>query len=199
MSASVAHGMKVPERLIVVYLAALLFGLVLAPLLVHLRGWKPAALFFAAAAAYTAFGAFSFVQIQIALSQIRKAEPAYNDTYYVVSHGRFLINIGIAMAVFGAITWVQTRLEAMRYPALTQLLFWILHVALIGSTSIQGVFAFILPAPRRYIDHPELMETFVLISSWSSFLSQVALVGLLCLLLWSITAKWLLRLIWSHK
>lgn len=193
MPTSVAHGMKISEELIVIYSVTLLFGLILAPLLVHLRGWKPAALFFAAAAVYAVFGTFSFAQIQIALSQARKAETAYHDTYYVVSHGHFLVNIGIAMAVFGAITWVQTRFGAMRYPALTKLLFWILHIALIGSTSFQGVLAFILPRPRRYIDYPELMETYVLISSWSGVLSQAALLVLLCLLLWSITAKWLLR------
>ncbi|MFV1728279.1 cbb3-type cytochrome c oxidase subunit I [Phaeobacter sp. JH20_02] len=187
-----AHGLKIPERLIVIYSVTLLFGLMLAPLLAHFRGRKPAGLFFAVAAIYAVFGAVSFAQIQIALSQVREAEPAYHDTYYVVSHGYFLVNIGIAMAVFGAITWVQTRFGAMRYPALTKLLFWILHIALIGSTSFQGVLAFILPKPRRYIDYPELMETYVLISSWSGFLSQAALLGLLCLLLWSITAKWLL-------
>jgi len=177
--------------LIVIYSITLLFGLIFAPLLAHLRGWKPAALFFTVAAVYAASGAISFAQIQIALSQIREAEPAYHDTYYVVSHGHFLVNIGIAMAVFGTITWVQTRFGAMRYPALTKFLFWILHIALIGSTSFQGVIAFILPKPRGYIDYPELMETYILISSWSGFLSQTALLGLLGLLLWSIIAKWL--------
>lgn len=173
------------------YSVTLLFVLILAPLLAHLRGWKPAALFFAVAAVYAVFGAVSFAQLQIALSQVQEAEPAYHDTYYVVSHGHFLVNIGIAMAVFGGITWVQTRFGAMRYPALTKLLFWILHIALIGNTIFQGVLASILPKPRRYIDYPEFMETFVLISSWSGLLSQVALMGLICVLLWSTTAKWL--------
>ncbi len=173
------------------YSLTLLFAVIFAPLLAHLRGWKPAALFFAVAAVYAVFGGVIFSQTLIVLSQAREAEPAYHDTYYVVSHGHLLANIGIAMAAFGAITWVQTRFGAMRYPALTKLLFWILHIALIGSTSFQGVLAFILPKPRRYIDYPEFKETYVLISSWSGFLSQAALFGLLCLLLWPITAKWL--------
>ena len=176
-----------------IYSAAFLFCLILAPLLASLRGWKPAALFFTVAAAYAVLGIFNFAQLQISLSQVREAEPAYHDTYHVVSHGYFLLNIGIAMAVFGAITWIQTRFGAMRYPALTKILFWILHVASIGSTSFKGVFAFILPKPRRYIDYQEFMETYVLISTWSEFLSQAALLGLLCLLLWSVTAKWLAR------
>lgn len=164
--------------------------LILVPLVAHIRGWKPAALFFAVAAVYAVFGAVSFAQIQIVLSQVREAEPAYHDTYYVVSHGHFLVNIGIAMAVFGTITWVQTRFGAMRYPTLTKILFWVLHIALMASTSFQGALAFILPKPRRCIDYPEFMETYVLISAWSGFLSQVALIGLLILLIWSIIAKW---------
>jgi len=176
----------------VTYSATLLFVLIFAPLLAHIRGWKPAALFFSAAAVYAAFGISNFAQLQIALGQVREAAPAYRDTYYVVSHGHFLMNIGIAMAVFGAITWVQTRFGAMRYPALTKFLFWILHIGLIVSTSLQGVLAFFLPKPRRYIDYPEFIETHVHISSWSVFLSQATLFVLLCLLLWSITAKWLL-------
>ncbi len=46
---------------------------------------------------------------------------------------------------------------------------------------------------RKYIDYPELIETYILVSSWSGFLSQIALLGLLGLLLWSIMAKWLVR------
>lgn len=171
------------------YSVVFLACLILAPLMAHIRGWKPAALFFAVAAVYAVFGAVSFAQIQIVLSQVRETEPAYHDTYYVVNHGHFLVNIGIAMAVFGGITWVQTRFGAMRYPTLTKILFWILHIALIGSTSFQGALAFILPKPRRYIDYPEFMETYVLISAWSGFLSQAALLGLLALLVWSIIAK----------
>lgn len=174
-----------------IYSAASLLFLILAPLLANLRGWKPAALFFTVAAVYAVFGAVSFAQIQIILSQIREAEHTYHEPYYVVIHGYFPLNIGIAMAVFGAITWIQTRFGAMRYPTLTKILFWVLHIAVIGDTSSQAALAFILPKPRRYIDYPEFMETYALINSWSGFLSQAALLGLLCLLLWSITAKWL--------
>lgn len=193
MSASVAHRPKVPERIVLVYPTLLLLCLIIAPLLASIRGWKPAALFFAVAAVYAVFGAVNFAQIQIVLRRLQEAEPAYHDTYYVVSHGHFLWTIGIAMTVFGSITWIQTRFGAMLYPSLTKFLFWVLHVALIGGTSLQGVLAFFLPRPRRYIDYPDFMQTYVQISAWSEFLSQGALVGLLCSLLWSILAKWLAR------
>lgn len=173
--------------------ATFLFCLIIAPLLANLRGWTPAALLFSVAAIYALLGAVSFTQIQNVLSQFREAEPAYHDTYYVVSPGHFFSDVGIAMAIFGAITWTQTRFGAMRHPTLTKALFWVLHIALIGSTSFQGVLAFILPKPQSYLDYPEVMETYVLISAWSGFLSLAALAGLLCLLLWSVTAKLLGR------
>lgn len=191
MSASMAHGANVPERLVLVYSAVFLFCLIASPLLANIRGWKPAALFFAVAAVYAVFAAVSFAHIQIALSQVREAEPTYQDTYYVVRHSHFLWNIGIAMAVFGAITWIQTRFGAMLYPNLTKILFWVLHLALVGGTSFQGVLAFVLQTPRRYINYPDFMDTYVQIVAWSGFLSKVALIGLLCLLLWSAMAKWL--------
>ncbi|KAB6714475.1 hypothetical protein C8029_20570 [Roseobacter sp. TSBP12] len=189
----VADAISNREEMIVIYSLTFLLGLIVAPLMAHIRGWKPAALFFAAAVIYGIFGAASLAQIQIGLSQIKQTGPAYHDTYYVVSHGYFIANIGIAMAVFGVITWVQTRFGAMRYPALTNILFWVLHIALIGSTAFQGPLAFVVPKPRRYIDFPEFMETYALINAWSGFLSQTALLGLLGLLLWSIMAKWLVR------
>ncbi|WP_342075558.1 cbb3-type cytochrome c oxidase subunit I [Yoonia sp. SS1-5] len=176
-----------------IYYAVCLLCLIVAPLLANIRGWKPAALFFAVAAVYAVFGAVSFAQMQIALSHVREAGPAYDDTYYVVSRGHFLWNIGIAMAVFGAITWIQTRFGAMLYPTLTKILFWVLHVALIGITSFQGVLAFVLSRPWRYFDYPDFIETYVQIGAWSGFLSQVAVIGLLCLLLWSIIAKSLIK------
>ena len=176
-----------------IYSAAFLFCSILIPLLGNLRGWKPAGLFFAAATVYAVFGAASFAQVQIALSQVTVVERAYHDTYFVVSHGHFVLSMGIIMAVLGAITCIQTRFGAMRYPTLTKILFWVLHVALIGSTSFQGALAFILPMPRRYMDQLEFMETYALISAWSGLLSQAALFGLLCLLLWSIMPKWQAR------
>jgi heme/copper-type cytochrome/quinol oxidase subunit 1 len=176
-----------------IYSATFLFCLIIAPLLANLRGRKPDVLFFAVAGVYAVFGAVSLAIILIVLSQVRETEPAYHDTYYVVSNGNLPWSIGIAMAVFGAITWTQTRFGAMRHPVLTKILFWVLHVALIGSTSFQMGLVFILPKPRRYIDYPEFMEIYALISIWSGHLSQAALIGLFCLLLWSVTTKWLAR------
>lgn len=176
-----------------IYSLTFLFILILAPLLANLRGWTPAGLIFAAAVVYLAFGAASFAQIQFGSSQIKATESAYHDTYYVVSHRHFSMNMGIGMAVYGVITWVQTRFGAMKYPTLTKVLFWVFHIALIASTALQGVLAFVLPMPRRYTDYIEFTETYNLISTWFGIVSLTALLGLLGLLLWSVMAKWLVR------
>ncbi|MCH2075853.1 MAG: hypothetical protein MK180_03050 [Rhodobacteraceae bacterium] len=174
-----------------IYNATFLFCLIVAPLVVNLRGWSPAALFLAAAAVYILFGSVSFAQTQLVLSQIRDAEPAYYDTYYVVGDGNFLWSI--VMAACGAITWIQTRFGAMRHPDLTKILFWILHVSLIGSTFLPSLLFVVPPKPRRYIDYQEVMETYASVSAWSGIMSKAALVALLCLLLWSVTAGWFTR------
>lgn len=169
-----------------VYSIIFLLALILAPLWGQLRGYKPAALFFVVATVYAIFAAISLAQIQIVLRQMRNADPAYHDTYYVVSHDHSLVNIGILMVVLGAITWGQTRFGAMRYSALTKALFWALHISLIGNIAIQALLAFSLPTSPRFIDPPTYIKAVVLIGS----LWPAALFGLFCLLLWSILVKW---------
>ncbi|MDP5217139.1 cbb3-type cytochrome c oxidase subunit I [Ruegeria sp. 2205SS24-7] len=174
----------------VVYSFIFLASLILAPLLVQIRGWMPAALFFTAAIVYAIFGVVGFATAQIVLSQVQESEPAHYGSYYVVSHSHFAMSLGIAMALLGAITWVQTRFGAMRHPKLTKVLFWFLHIALIVGNSFQSVLAFILPAPRRYTDYPEFFETYVLVSSWSGITASASVLGLVGLLIWSAIATW---------
>jgi heme/copper-type cytochrome/quinol oxidase subunit 1 len=116
---------------IVTFSLVILMALILAPLLVQLRNWAPAALFFAVAVVYLLFGAVHWVQMQIAFNQAHEAATAHQDTYYVVGQGHDLMNLGVAMAMFGVITWLQTYFGAMRYPAMTRVLFWVLHIGLI--------------------------------------------------------------------
>jgi hypothetical protein len=112
-------------------------ALLLAPLWVQLRNWAPTALFFAVAAVYLLFGAVHWVQMQIAFNQAHEAASAHQDTYYVVRQGYYSVNLGVAMAMFGA----------MRYPALTRGLFWILHIGLILGAGLLSRF---LPRVRMH-------------------------------------------------
>jgi len=158
---------------------------ILAPLLAHLRQWKPAALFAVAALVYVIFGGISFANVQIVLSNIQESEPQVHDTYYVVNRGHVSLNLGIIMAFFAALTWLQTRFGAMLYPRITKGLFWILHLGLIGASSFSTVLTFFIAPPRRYIEYSEYIETFNLVSAWASFASSTAGLGLIGVLIWS--------------
>jgi heme/copper-type cytochrome/quinol oxidase subunit 1 len=179
--------------MIVIYSFTFLFGVIFGPLLAHLRGWTPATIFFAAAAVYGVFGVTSLVKSQIVLSQIPQKEHVFHDAYYIVSHGNYIVSIGIMMAVFGGVTWVQTLYGAMKYPNQTKILFWVFHIAGMGTNLSQGSLSFLLTKPRRYIDYTAFAETYLFINTWSAVISQAALMSLLGLLLWSIMAKWLGR------
>ena len=175
------------------YSLAYLLGLILAPLVAHIRGWQPASLFFATAFIYVAFGAISFAQAQYTLNQFRNAEPMTHDTYFIVNHGYYMMNLGFGMAIIGAIIWAQTKFGGMRHPTLTKALFWLFHLAVMGSTTFLFVFAFFIPKPRTYIDYAEYFETYNLIGAWSAILAQAAVFGLLALLIWSTVARALAR------
>lgn len=177
----------------IAYALVFLFTLILAPLLAHLRGWSPAALFCAAALAYVALGLAALGQSGIGLVQFNQTDQTYHDTYYVVSRGYHLANTGLGLAVMGLITWAQTRFGAMIYPTLTKVLFWVFHLALVASTFVHLGVAFAFPGPRRYIDYPDFMDTYILAGFWSGHLAQLAFLGLAGLLLWSVAKRLLGR------
>lgn len=164
--------------------------LILAPLLAHLRGWSPAALFAVATLVYVIFGGTSSIGTQLVLNNSRDTEPAYRDTYYVVSRGYVSLNLGLTMAFFATITWLQNRFGAMLYPKTTKALFWLIHLGLIGATAFSTVLAFFLPKPHRYIDYHEYMQVFVSVGAWASIFSSIAALGLLGLLVWSSFFAW---------
>jgi heme/copper-type cytochrome/quinol oxidase subunit 1 len=161
----------------------------LAPLLVHLRGWSPVALFAVTVAVYAVFGGANLISAQQALSNIQGQENEYQDTYYVVGRGYYLLNIGFVMAFFAVVTWLQTRFGAMLFPKITKALFWLFHLGLMGS-SVSFTILDLLPKPRRYIDYPDSMETITLIISWAAFFSSIAVIGLLGLLVLSGVLAW---------
>lgn len=166
---------------------------ILAPLLAHLRHWKPASLFAVAALVYAIFGSISFAHVQFVLSKIQEAEPQARDTYYVVNRGHVSLSLGIIMAFFAGVTWLQTRLGAMLYPRTTKTIFWLLHLGTIGASSFSTILTSIIAPPRRYIEYSEYLATFNLVSTWASFASSIAVLLLIGTLLWSAFVTWRLR------
>lgn len=160
------------------------FCLIALPLIAHVRQWSPTALFAVAALTYLACGAIGFMNAKsIILSNAQDSEPLVRDTYYVVNRGHVLLNLAIVMAVLAVLTWLQTYFGAMLYPSITKALFWVLHIGLIGASLFATLIVFVWPQPRRYIDYPEYMEMLANVSSWTTRICAVAVIGLIALLL----------------
>lgn len=164
--------------------------LVALPLAAHLRQWQPAALFASATLVYAVFDGIGFVNFQIFLSNIHSQEAQLHDTYYVVNHGNMGLGLGAVMALMALLTWVQTRLGAMRYPRQTRLLFWPFHLGLIGSNSVAIILAHLLPHPRRYIDYPDFVAVLNTVSSWALLLGTATGALLVSLMIWSVFLRW---------
>ena len=164
--------------------------LIVFPLAVHIRQWQPAALFAVTALVYVIFGSVSFINTQIIRSIIGGSETQLHDTYYVVNSGSTSLNYGLLLAFFAAITWLQTRLGAMRFPRATRAFFWPLNFGLIGASSSAIVLEILLPKPRSYLDYPEYIEAINGIISWSLICGAIACLALTGLLIWSIALRW---------
>jgi heme/copper-type cytochrome/quinol oxidase subunit 1 len=167
----------------------LLACLIAAPLVVQLRGARPAVLFFAAAIAYASVGAVNFVHVQQLLRDARTADPSHGDTYYVVSHAHHALSLGFILAALGVLTWLQTKFGAMRYPCGTKVLFWLLHLSLIGSSRYFGFLAFVFRRPRRYVEYPDIMSTYSSLAAASGFVSSMTVLAIVAVLLWSVFLK----------
>ncbi|MEH6522844.1 cbb3-type cytochrome c oxidase subunit I [Sulfitobacter sp.] len=162
---------------------------ILAPLFAHLRQWKPAALFAVVALVYVIFGGISLANVLFVLNKVQDAEPPFHDTYFVISRGHAFFSLGIVMAFFAAVTWLQTRCGAMLHPRITKILFWILHLGLIGTSSLPTVWSFFMVPPRRYIEYAGHIETYMMVSTWVSFANTLAALSLIALLIWSVIFK----------
>ncbi|MEM9969492.1 MAG: hypothetical protein AAF762_00115 [Pseudomonadota bacterium] len=170
---------------------------IIGPLAAHLGRRSPAALFTVAAIIYTVFAFISLINVRTALRAAQNADPAYGDTFYVVP----ILGGGIAgastwalvMALFAAVMWAQTRCGALMYPRVTKVLFWGLHLGLLGaSTSVTGLWTATV-GPRRYVDYPEFMQALVTVHAWSSGIAQMSVIGLVTLLFVSIVMVWRAR------
>ncbi len=159
--------------------------LILAPLTAHFRQWKPAALFAATALIYALFGSINLINTYVVLSSIGEPKSHLNDTYYVVNSGNSFFSFSLILMFFAALTWLQSRLGAMRFPRVTRALFWPLNLGLIGASSSVAVLNFLVPKPRRYIDYPEYIDALNRISSLATICSSIASLALVCLFIWS--------------
>ncbi len=161
-----------------------LFVVITPPLIAHFRHPAKAMLFMSAAVGYGCFAVG--MQAFGVPSSIKVGLPEYslNSMFYLNGHGLTLMQIVNVMLLCGAVIWFQERLGAMYFPSLTKLSFWLLHLC--QATSVGSFLALtILPSPRRYIDHPVAIDSFLMAEAASFYLSCVAALGLLGLVILS--------------
>lgn len=169
--------------------ALCLFFIIVIPIYVRFRGWPISWLFTSAALCYAVIAGISFVEIKMILAEIERAEPAYQDTYYVAHSGNYATSFGLAMAFFALTSWLQERYGAMLFPKMTKGLFWLLHFAALGLASAPmwlGQFFM----PRRYVDYPEYFKIINSVTTGAAALALISCTGLFALLIWSCVAKW---------
>ncbi|HGG64015.1 MAG TPA: hypothetical protein ENK34_05500 [Rhodobacteraceae bacterium] len=111
----------------------------------------------------------------IRLSQ-QGQDRAYHDTYYVVGHFYYALNIGLFFILFAAVYFSVSRWSRRQYPE------WAgrLHFAMlfIGSNLSFYPQYFILGQriPRRYIDYPEAYAYWSKLSSYGLLLAEASFV-----------------------
>ena len=130
--------------------------------------------------------------VQLTWLETMPASRQYHDTYYVVSQGYFLLNMAIfylVVAGFALLIWKLARgwIKRLLSPA-----FWVYHI---------GVAAVVMPTlllwfyvPRRYVDYPDTIYWFGLISGLGA---QLSLLGMAVLL--SLAAIALAQRIWQGR
>jgi len=168
---------------------ALIVCIIFLPLIGHYRRWPPTRFFAFAALFYAIGGAINLASVEIARNILQGPKPQFHDTYYVVKPGYISLNHGVIMAAFAALTWLQTRLNAMLYPRITKALFWLLHLGLSASSSIATGLTSFFTMPRRYVDYPEMITRVNLIGQWGAIATIVATVCLFALFVWSFVAR----------
>lgn len=161
-----------------------LFVVITPPLIAHFRHPAKAMLFMSAAVGY---GCFAIGKKFIAFpTELSFGLPEHGASFalYSLGYNLTLMQIVNVMLLCGAVIWFQERLGAMYFPSLTKLSFWLLHLG--QATSIGSFLALtILPSPRRYIDHPVAIDSFLMAQAASFYLSCVAALSLLGLVILS--------------
>lgn len=158
---------------------------ILAPILAHLKGCKPATLFVVAAFAYAIFAGINFAEAQIVSSRSLGADRAYRcNPIDEVFRGNISVVYGLILTFFGVLTWVQTRFGAMLHLRTTKSLFWALHLGLLGARSHSLIFEHFFPMPRRSSEFNSL-EMWYQSQAFSVFVAIAAGLGLIGLLIWS--------------
>jgi hypothetical protein len=75
------------------------------------------------------------------------------DTYYILSHGYFVLTCGLLLFALGGVGYLVRRLGSGRIQSVFAIGFWLVLLGILGCLGL--MFGQRMMIPRRYVDHPD--------------------------------------------
>ena len=117
--------------------------------------------------------------VQIGRWHLSPSSEVYHDTYYIISHGNYLLQIAVGYLIAALIALLVGRLSRGWPLVLLPYAFWAFHLgagAVLLTTMLVG-----FQVPKRYVDYPDAFYWFQLMSSFGALLGFLGMASLLSL------------------